>query len=271
MQHIPARRYAHPAARNRIDRHGPGVTWIEPVAQPRGRRRARVPRHRNPTVIIRQIARAAGRWSAVQLTNDPMVHIKQRRTGRTRFRHAQAPRRMNVRAIAWHCRIVVRSRRRGNAVKRDAFLVGIRMMNARAAGRFSAAAAPTGKRYVPRRIRRFIKLHQREIRLRSRRPVERTRLKLIELPVTRPAARRTAHRSTRRVLKIPEHHQRRGITRINSAMCRGQEIRLQVLRCIVKHGPGAESTSTRGDNADGRNLVPPIVALRTNHVHVART
>ena len=50
----------------------------------------------------------------------------------------------------------------------------------------------------------------------------------------------------------------------------GHEVRRLVLRGVVHHEPRAERRAPGGDHADSRNLVPPAVGARANHVNLAR-
>ena len=221
------------------------------------------PRDRELAVPVGVVV-AAGGVAAVQLADDPVVLVEQRRAGGAALGGAHVPvDHPLVGPVAGNRRAEVAGRRRGLVLEADPLLVDAGVVDRHGGRGVGAAAVPAGEGDAPGRIRVLVQLDQGEVGRTVLGAEERAALPVGQRAVGRAAAGRG--------LVVPVDHQRGGVVRADAAVVGGHEVGRLVLAGVVDHEAGAEQAAAGGDHADRGDLVPPAVTLGTDHVDVAGT
>ena len=72
-------------------------------------------------------------------------------------------------------------------------------------------------------------------------------------------------------MEVPVYYQRLVVAGADAAVIGGQEVGSAVFGGVVQHAAGAEGAATGGNDADGVDFAAPVIAIGTNHIHVAGT
>ena len=198
----------------------------------------------------------------MQLADDPLVVVKQRRTRRAGLGRPEVPvGDAHVRAGAAGDAAAVVGVRGRLVLEGDLLGVAARVVDGYRGRRRGRAAVPAGVGDAPGSVRCAVQLDQGEVRGAPARAVGRADGELVQRRVVAVAVR---------VLVVPVADQRRGLTRADAAVVGGQKEVAAVLRGVVDHRAGAEDRAAGRVGGDRGDLVFPAVALRAVDVNVAR-
>ncbi len=144
----------------------------------------------------------------------------------------------------------------------DRLLVGPRMMHGDGHRDVLPRPVPARVGHAPFGIRALVQHDDREIGGRVGGQPGRTRLGLVQLTVARAAAGRS--------LVVPVDDERGCVRGVHPTVSGGHEVRGAVLVRVVDHEAGTEQATPTRVDGHRRDLVPPSVAIGTDHVDVAR-